>query len=190
VTPAAFALVDAPWGPIHVAATDRGIAALELLSPTEGFLEGLRRRGLEPEATRTGPQGDRHRHLDRLTASLASYLSGVPNPFGEQPLDVGNRPDWDRTVLLDGVRSIGWGEVASYGGIARRIGRPGAARAVGGAVGRNPIGILIPCHRVIAGDGSIGGYGGAWYGTREALLDIKRQLLALEGISLPARHLV
>jgi O6-methylguanine-DNA--protein-cysteine methyltransferase len=52
-------------------------------------------------------------------------------------------------------------------------------------VGRNPIGLLIPCHRVIAGTGAIGGYGGDWWGTREALLDVKRTLLDLEGIALP-----
>jgi methylated-DNA-[protein]-cysteine S-methyltransferase len=79
--------------------------------------------------------------------------------------------------------------VTSYGRVARRIGRPGAARAVGGAVGRNPIGIVIPCHRVVAGDGSIGGYGGDWWGSREALLEVKRELLRLEGVDLPATRL-
>ena len=66
--------------------------------------------------------------------------------------------------------------------MARRIGRPGAARAVGGAVGRNPVGLLIPCHRVIAGDGTLGGYGAAAWGGREAALDLKQALLALEGV--------
>jgi methylated-DNA-[protein]-cysteine S-methyltransferase len=85
------------------------------------------------------------------------------------------------------VRGIGWGEVTSYGRVARAIGRPGAARAAGGAIGRNPIGLAIPCHRVIAGDGTIGGYGGEWFGSRETLLEIKRELLAREGIRMPAR---
>jgi methylated-DNA-[protein]-cysteine S-methyltransferase len=66
------------------------------------------------------------------------------------------------------------------------IGRRGAARAAGGAVGRNPIALLVPCHRVIAGDGSLGGYGGDWYGTREQSLAIKRELLEREGVALPA----
>jgi O-6-methylguanine DNA methyltransferase len=99
------------------------------------------------------------------------------------------RSDWDRAVL-GRVREIGWGAATSYGRVARAIGRRGAARAVGGAVGRNPIGLAIPCHRVLAGDGSIGGYGGDWFGSREELLEIKRELLALEGIALPASHLV
>jgi methylated-DNA-[protein]-cysteine S-methyltransferase len=64
------------------------------------------------------------------------------------------------------------------------IGKPGAARAVGGAVGRNPIGLAIPCHRVIAGDGSLGGYGAGWWGGRQTGLDLKRELLAREGVSI------
>ena len=76
--------------------------------------------------------------------------------------------------------------MTSYGRLARAIGRPGAARAVGGSVGRNPIGLVIPCHRVIAGDGSIGGYGGSWFGDRDALLAVKRELLSLEGVHLSA----
>jgi len=80
--------------------------------------------------------------------------------------------------------------VTSYGRLAGLVGSRGAARAAGGAVGRNPIGLLIPCHRVIAGDGSIGGYGGAWWGGRDQLLAIKRELLAREGVALPATAFV
>ena len=90
--------------------------------------------------------------------------------------------EWDRRVL-EGVRTIPRGGTASYGEVARRIGSPGAARAVGGAVGRNPVGLLVPCHRVIAGDGTLGGYGGSWFGSREELLALKRALLAIEGVS-------
>jgi len=77
---------------------------------------------------------------------------------------------------------VPWGSVTSYGRIARTVDRPGAARAVGGAVGRSPIGIVIPCHRVIAADGTLGGYGGDWYGSRALHLAVKRELLALEGV--------
>jgi methylated-DNA-[protein]-cysteine S-methyltransferase len=97
--------------------------------------------------------------------------------------------DWDRAVL-SGVRRVPFGEVTSYGRLATAVGRRGAARAVGGAVGRNPVGLLIPCHRVIAGDGSLGGYGGSWFGSREELLALKSQLLAHEGVSIPAKRLV
>jgi methylated-DNA-[protein]-cysteine S-methyltransferase len=100
--------------------------------------------------------------------------------FADLPLDLEDRPAWDRAVL-GAVREIPWGATSSYGGIASTIGRRGAARAVGGAVGRNPISLAIPCHRVIAGDGSLGGYGGGWWGSRELRLDLKRELLGLEG---------
>ena len=102
------------------------------------------------------------------------------------PLDLSDRPDWDRAVL-DAVRAIPWGTTASYGEIARRVGAPGAARAVGGAVGRNPVSLLVPCHRVIAADGTLGGYGGDGWGGRTAALDRKRALLAREGVNMPAR---
>ena len=102
------------------------------------------------------------------------------------PIDIGDRSAWDRLVL-DGVRTIPRGTTASYGEVARRIGRPGAARAVGGAVGRNPVGLLVPCHRVIAGDGTLGGYGVAAWGGVEAALDLKQALLRLEGVEVPRR---
>ena len=97
------------------------------------------------------------------------------------PIDIGDRPAWDRLVL-EAVRSIPRGVVAGYGEVAPAS-AGGAARAVGGAVGRNPVGLLVPCHRVIAGDGSLGGYGVAALGGREAALELKRALLAIEGVS-------
>jgi len=175
-----IAAVAAPWGPIHIATTSRGVLAIAILSPPEPFLADARRRsGLEPQAGSS-------RLLDRAVASIEAFLAGEPHAFDDLPLDLADRRRWDRLVL-DGVRRLQRGEVTSYGRLARMIGRPGAARAVGGAVGRNPIGLAIPCHRVIAGDGTIGGYGGDWFGGREQLLEIKRELLAREGVTLPAR---
>jgi methylated-DNA-[protein]-cysteine S-methyltransferase len=177
-----IAVVDAPWGPIHLAVSDRGLAGLAVRTPREPFLADIARRtGLESESG-SSPL------LDRTVAAVEDFLEGRPGTLESIPIDLIVRSDWDRAVL-GGVRGIGWGHVSSYGRVARAIGRRGAARAVGGAVGRNPIGLAIPCHRVLAGDGSIGGYGGDWFGTREELLDIKRELLALEGITLPAKRL-
>ncbi|HEU0235933.1 MAG TPA: methylated-DNA--[protein]-cysteine S-methyltransferase, partial [Candidatus Limnocylindrales bacterium] len=171
------------WGPIHLAVDDEAVLALEVLTPAEAFVANLERRlGRSVDLARAGQTTTL---LDRAVDEVAAYLRGARREF-DLPIRLDDRPAWDRSVL-GGVRQLGWGSVSSYGGVARLIGRPGAARAVGGAVGRNPIGLLIPCHRVIAGDGSIGGYGGAWYGTRERLLDIKRELLAIEGVTLPAR---
>src|SRR5690606_28489173 len=123
--------------------------------------------------------------LDRAIDQVEAFLAGRRRTF-DLPLDLADRNEWDRAIL-GAVTEIGWGQVTSYGRLARRIGRPGAARAAGGAVGRNPIGLRIPCHRVIAGDGSLGGYGGDWFGTREQLLAIKRQLLEREGTRPPVR---
>jgi O-6-methylguanine DNA methyltransferase len=174
------ATVAGPWGPIRVASTSRGVLALAILSPLQPFVaDAERRSGLIREAGTT-------RLLDRAVGAIERFFAGDPEAFDGLPLDLADRREWDRAVL-DGVRRLRRGEVTSYGRLAWTIGRPGAARAVGGAVGRNPIGLAIPCHRVIAGDGSIGGYGGDWFGSREQLLEIKLDLLAREGIDLPAR---
>jgi methylated-DNA-[protein]-cysteine S-methyltransferase len=178
--PASYALVDAPWGPIHVAATRRGVVAVGLLTPTELFTAGLERR-LRTEV--------RHRSdaplamLDRAIDEIEAYLAGTRRAF-DLPVDLADRPAWDRAVLA-AVGEVPWGEVTSYGRVARSIDRPGAARAVGGAVGRNPVALLVPCHRVIAGDGTLGGYGGDWYGSHEEHLELKRDLLSREGIEVP-----
>jgi methylated-DNA-[protein]-cysteine S-methyltransferase len=180
VTTLRMAALPAPWGPIHVAVSDRGIVALETLTPREVFVAGLERRFHRD--VDAGPD----RLLDDAVAQLEEYLRGERRVFN-LPIDVADRPAWDRSVLA-AVAEIPWGEVTSYGRLARQIDRPGAARAVGGAVGRSPIGIVVPCHRVIAGDGTLGGYGGDWYGSRERLLELKQELLAMEGVDIPRRR--
>lgn len=177
-------MVPAPWGPIQVASTIRGIVAIELLTPTDEFVEALERRMHAPvEAVSSTSDAVTARNLDAATRAVVRFLDGDPGAFDGVALDLEDRPAWDRTVL-GAVRRLGRGETASYGEIARRIGRRGAARAVGGAVGRNPVALAIPCHRVIAADGTLGGYGGGWWGSRETRLALKRDLLAREGVLL------
>ena len=169
--------VAAPWGPVHLAATPAGVVALEILASREAFIGRLERRlGCD---VGVGPLPI----LDAAVAQVEEFLAGTRHSF-DLPLDLDDRPAWDRAVFA-GVREIPWGEVTSYGRLARRIDRPGAARAVGGAVGRCPVGLIIPCHRVIAGAGSLGGYGGDWFGSRERLLELKSELLAREGVDIP-----
>ena len=180
--PFAVTAVDAPWGAVHIAATRDALVGLSVLSPPDLFVAVVARHTRREHAGASMPL------LDRAAAAVEAFLGGDPVPLSAIPLDLGGAGDWDRAVL-DAVRDVGWGRVTTYGRVARAIGRPGAARAAGGAIGRNPIGLAIPCHRVIAGDGSIGGYGGDWFGSREQLLDIKRELLAIEGVRLPARHI-
>lgn len=182
------AAIEAAWGPVHLAATDRGIVAVELMATEASFIEGLERRLGRPPSW-AGDAGfplagaEASAHLRIASDGLSRALGGDDIELAGLPLDLDDRPDWDRAVL-GAVRSIPRGETRSYGDIARLIGRPGAARAVGGAVGRNPIGFIIPCHRVIAGDGTLGGYGGGWWGDRDRLLDLKTALLATEGLAL------
>jgi O-6-methylguanine DNA methyltransferase len=186
----AYTVLPAPWGAIHVAASRTGLVALQLLTPTDAFLESVARlAGTTPE-----PLGPRtlpaiRDGLDRAAEAVEAALDGRPSGLAGLPIDLHVGSAWDRRVL-EGVRAVPRGSVTSYGRLARLIGSPGAARAAGGAVGRNPIGLVIPCHRVIAGDGSLGGYGGDWWGGREQLLSIKRELLELEGVHLPATSFI
>jgi methylated-DNA-[protein]-cysteine S-methyltransferase len=181
-----LAVVGGPWGPIRIAASDQAIVALEVLSSEEGFAVGCRNRlGEAPEPPGPADRAVR-RQLGQAARAVSNLLDGQAVDISAIPVDLAGLSAWDRTVLA-GVRSLAWGETIGYGRLAERIGRRGAARAVGGSVGRNPIGLLVPCHRVIAGDGTLGGYGGGWFGQRENLLEIKSILLALEG-NRPARR--
>ncbi len=178
------AVVDGPWGPVRIAAGPRGVVAVAMLSGADAFAAGLSRRRLgEAQAIATAPSGAARNHAQTAADLVDRALNGEAVPLDAFTVDLSDRSEWDRLVL-GAVRAIPRGQVASYGEVARRIGRRGAARAVGGAVGRNPVGLLIPCHRVIAGDGSLGGYGVASWGGIEAALALKRDLLVLEGVIL------
>jgi methylated-DNA-[protein]-cysteine S-methyltransferase len=114
--------------------------------------------------------GRGRRHVELARAELAEYLAGR-RTFFTVPVDLGGVADFQGRVLAEAAR-IPFGEVASYAALARRIGHPRAARAVGNALGANPVPVLVPCHRVIRGDGSWGHYA---FGPA-----LKTRLLALE----------
>lgn len=177
------ATLAGPWGPVHVAATERGIVAVEWLTPEAAFDAALGRR----LGGRVGPAGTgrsfgrRERHLAGGVKAIEAFLAGR-HPKSDVTLDLADRPAWDRRVLAV-VAGIPWGRTASYGEIARQVGAPRAARAVGGALGRNPISFLIPCHRVIAADGTLGGWGGDRWGDLNHRLAMKRNLLLREGVT-------
>lgn len=184
-TPQVGASILAPWGPVHVAAGPAGLIAVEALAFEADFRAGVeRRRGaplewLLPDHVRVDPSAGAG-HLRAALEALAAAFDGDDRGLAALAVDLADRPAWD-VAVLGAVRAIPWGETRGYGDVARAIGRPGAARAVGGAVGRNPLALVIPCHRVIAGDGTLGGYGGGWWGDRDRLLDLKAELLAREG---------
>ena len=89
--------------------------------------------------------------------AIAALLEGEPRDLSDVPLDVGAIPEFERRVY-EAARTIPPGSVLTYGEVAARIGEPGAAQAVGRALGRNPFPIVVPCHRVVAADGKLGGF--------------------------------
>lgn len=111
--------------------------------------------------------------IDKICKKLENFLRGKPADFSFGNIDLTQLYNFQKEVLLL-ERKIPCGQVSTYGRLASKLGHPGAARAVGTALARNPFPIIIPCHRVIKSDGSLGGFGGGVW--------LKRQLLQLEGI--------
>jgi methylated-DNA-[protein]-cysteine S-methyltransferase len=177
--------VAADWGPVRLAASSRGLVAVEQLTTAEDFDERLLQRFASVPVALGAPGADpaAGRQAASARAAFERFLAGDLAALDDLTIDLADRPGWDRAVL-GAVRTIRPGATASYGEVARMVGKPGAARAVGGAVGRNPLGLVVPCHRVIAGDGTLGGYGGGWWGGRQAGLELKRRLLEREGVTL------
>jgi O-6-methylguanine DNA methyltransferase len=161
--------LSAPVGTIRLAATRQGIVRLALpRSGGAGFRGWL--DGHLGEATTV----DWLPPLDKASAELEEYFAGRRVTF-DVPLDLRGTPF--QRATWEALLRIPYGEVMTYGDVAGTLGRPGASRAVGGAVGSNPVAILVPCHRVVAAGGRLGGYTGG--------LDVKRKLLAIERARLP-----
>lgn len=181
------AVLPSPLGPVCAAASPDGIIGVEIRADPDAFTVAVARRTGRPavRGQPADPSGPARRHLERFAVELAAFLAGRGRAFSG-PLVFEGLSAWDRRVL-QGVREIPFGATASYGEVARRVGAAGAARAAGGAVGRNPLALIVPCHRVIAGDGTLGGYGGAWPIDRDAALDLKECLLEIEGVRVPRR---
>jgi methylated-DNA-[protein]-cysteine S-methyltransferase len=186
--PAVWTTLEGGGAPFRVAATERGIVAAAWEPDEASFVEGLRRRlGIAVVRMDEAPAADPScLVLEAAVPVIADLLTGRARDVSAVPIDLRDRPGFDRQAL-EAVRGIGWGETASYGGIARRIGAPRAARAVGNALGRNPISMIIPCHRIIAGDGTLGGYGGDGWIDRERQRSRKEVLLLREGVTVPRR---
>ncbi len=151
-----YRYVDTPVGELLLAGDEGGLRYIS-------FPSGKHRIDPEP-----GWAHDAGAFSD-ARAQLEEYFAGRRTRFHLQLAPTGTRFQLD---VLEALQEIPYGETQSYGDVARRIGRPRAVRAVGTANGRNPLPIVIPCHRVIGSDGSLTGYGGG--------LDAKRFLLELE----------
>lgn len=144
---------EAPFGPLLVATSDAGLRLLDLHGPGDGPV----------------PDG---RPVDAVAGPLRAYLGGDLEAVDAVTVDLAGRTPFSLAVLT-ALRAVGPKSLTSYGRLAAAAGHPGAGRAVGGAVGANPVPIVVPCHRVVAGDGALGGFSGG--------LDVKRWLLRHEG---------
>ena len=154
-------VVDSPLGPLTLVADGAAVAGL--------YLSDQRHRPVIDE-----PRDDRV--LPALREQLEAYFRRELEDF-DVPVALAGSPFQQQVWAA--LRSIGYGETRTYGELARELGRPGASRAVGLANGRNPVAVVVPCHRVVGSSGSLTGYGGG--------LARKQWLLDLEAGRLPGR---
>jgi methylated-DNA-[protein]-cysteine S-methyltransferase len=161
----AYDLVDTPVGALLVAVTDRGLCRISFDPEPEHDAEVLA-RGYGARVLRAA------RPVDRARRELDEYFEGRRREF-ELPTDLRIEAPF-RLDVLNELARVPYGATTTYGELARRAGRPRAARAVGTFMNRNPIPIVLPCHRVVGSDGRLVGYGGG--------IDRKEALLRLEGV--------
>jgi methylated-DNA-[protein]-cysteine S-methyltransferase len=149
----AYVAVDTPMGPVFVAWNDHGVCRVEPGTDAARFEAGFKAL------------------FGRAVTRADEPPELLARAHGDVPIDWRGVPEFDRAVLT-AIRAIPPGDAWTYGEVADAIGKPGAARAVGGALGRNRVPVIVPCHRVVAAHG-LGGFGLG--------LDAKRALLAAEG---------
>jgi O-6-methylguanine DNA methyltransferase len=159
-------IFQTPWGWMGVSETARGVNAIVLPKASKRAVEsGLR------TSPGGGLDGKRSPRLRNARRQLTEFLRGKRATF-ELPLDVSDGTAFQRRVWRT-LQRVPYGKLRSYQWVALRVGGRRYARAVGNAVGANPIPIMIPCHRIVAHDASLGGFSGG--------VAMKRKLLALEG---------
>ena len=169
-----YRLLDTAIGPLGIAWTGAGLTRLQLPEADPMRTEKRLRAGTHFAAAWAGVS-ETPVVVTRLMADLLRYLAGEQVEFAAVTLDLSDVGPFHRRVY-EAARAIGWGETTSYRELASRAGSPGAARAVGQALSQNPVAIVIPCHRILASDGRLGGFS-AHGGT-----SVKQRLLALEGV--------
>ena len=163
-------LFDTAIGTCGVGWSQHGIIGLQLPERDRAATErrlSARSRGSAPDAP---PESIRH-----AIADIQRYLTGAQVDFAPVVLDLEGMNAFNRTIY-ELLRAVGWGQTTTYGALARQAGSPEAARAVGQAMGSNPIPVIIPCHRVLAKGHRIGGFSA--YGG----IITKERLLELEGV--------
>ena len=166
-----FAIFETPIGPCGIAWSPRGITGLQLPEATaQGTRSRMRRRWAGAAETEP-PPGVQHA-IDRVL----ELLKGEAIDLGDIALDLEAAPDFHRKVY-EVARAIPPGQTMTYGEIARQLGVPHESREVGQALGRNPVAIIVPCHRVLGADGKMGGF------SANGGVATKRRILEIEGAS-------
>ena len=160
----AYDVVESPLGELFVGVSERGLCVISYESDPDVEIERLA-RGFGSRVLRSA------RPVDPARRQLDEYFAGKRKRF-DLDVDLRLARDFGRTVLEE-LRRVPFGEVTTYGALAAKAGKPKAARAVGTIMNRNPVPIVLPCHRVIGANGSLVGYAGG--------LERKQQLLRLEG---------
>lgn len=159
-------LPNTPIGPVYVVANDKGVVSVDFgITETQFLAHTEINFGQRPTYA---PE-----KLSNINSQLSNYLTNQQTNLS-LPFDISSLTPFQQQVLLAALQ-IPRGQVYTYADLARKIGNPNAVRAVGQALGRNPVPIIIPCHRVIAANGKLGGYSGG------GGLATKRKLLVLEG---------
>jgi methylated-DNA-[protein]-cysteine S-methyltransferase len=177
---ARYGRVKSPVGPLFVAVSEAGLCEIDFADHVNeaAFRRRLAARGFAPESIGGGElnalQACDKESIAGVARQLTEYFGGQRDRF-ELPLDFSGVSPFTRDVLA-ATAEVPFGRLETYQGIAQRVGKPGASRAVGNALGRNPIPVVVPCHRVVRSGGALGGYTG---GTQ-----IKQHLLAIEGVAL------
>ena len=170
-----FTLFDTAIGRLAIAWGGRGVVGVQLPQGKEVATRARLKKRF-PGASEAAPPPDVQRALD----AIAALLRGDASDLSAVPLDMDAVPDFHRRVY-EVARAIPPGVTASYGEVAARLGAPGAARAVGQALGRNPFAIVVPCHRVLAANGRIGGF------SADGGIATKLRLLSIEAEAEAAR---
>ncbi|MFJ5732111.1 methylated-DNA--[protein]-cysteine S-methyltransferase [Streptomyces paradoxus] len=166
-----WAVVESGIGPLLLAASRDG-----LINVVFHATDAVRDRAVERLASRLGTDPVEAPGSPLLTEAIRqieAYFAGERRDF-DLPLDWSLISGFNREVLRELASGVPYGTVVGYGDLAGRVGQPGAAQAVGMAMGANPLPVVVPCHRVVESGGGIGGFGGG--------LETKRRLLALEGV--------
>lgn len=169
VSRSGYALFETAIGRCGLAWGPDGIVGVQL---PEASAANMRRRFPALEAAAPPPEAG------RAIARITFFLAGAADDFADLPLDLASVGEWDRAVYA-AARAIPAGTTTTYGALAGSLGDPGQARAVGQALGRNPWPIVVPCHRITAADGRVGGFsapGGT--ATKLKLLEIEGALAA------------